>query len=664
MTIKRKLKYSFFIVAIVWFLITVYLIYQYLLFSSKEVVSKWWTFVEGIFDTTSFLPYLRSDEQSLFYQWMLFQSCLKQVYTGWNLLFEDDVCHVTSSDYQTYYISLLSWTIWSDWVPMSLEDVFFTYNDILKHNVWWIPTLNKYEQIEISQTEDGKVKVFFPESSTDNNVFFTNYILPRHALFDTKLDEYQKSFSIEPVYTNCAHIMPQNTDQYSLIFDLSNCPNSPLWFYQIKNTVSFKDFVDTVNLNWSIVDAYFGDQQVSWYNKVNLTTNKVTMVFFNTNSQKTRVRLRRALWWFIKENFYTGNYSEYIQKYDNSIFNNFVSTGDNIHDFLKRSASNEILTKGDLQDVWIKELPSELFLSGENRKLVYFAESIVSRYTLTIRFDEAFSKMSIVHNDWAEYSPQSYVSTKKEWKYNIWPSLGNLVPWINKYKIYAYSKNEKKLIATLDLYNLKWEISKNVLSTWEIIIWSWHNEEDNLTVIYYKSPISKFVVSQLQKIFAEENLLEFFSFVWFDDLEEFDWKLINWDYDIVINTVNMWFKQDISKIIISDNPKINHSQYQNTRIIPLLKQYFSAKDWQKESITDQINSIYGTDMPFIMLWFEYSNLYIKPKVLSKLDNKQVLSENNWRNEIYKKLNLVETINIDFKNAWNIRDFLNFIFDIL
>jgi len=655
-SLKRKLKYAFFIVAVFWFLINIYVVYQYLLHTSKEVVVKWWTFVEGIFDITSFLPYLRSDEQSLFYQGRLFQSCLKKENIDGNIVFNDEICHVTSADYKTYYISLLSWHIWSDGVPLSLEDVFFTYNDLLKHNIWGIPSLNKYEKIEVSQTDDGKVKIIFPEASTDNNLFFTNYILPRHALFDSKLDWYQKKFSVEPVYTNCAHIMPQSTDQYSLIFDLGDCKESFIGFYQIKNAISFDDFKNIVHLNGSIVDAYVWSTQASGYSKINLTTNKIAMIFFNTNSKKTRVRLRRALWWFINTNFFTGEYWEYIKKYDKPIFNNFLSTGGNIDDFLQRSTSDETLTKWDLQDIWVSKLPNTISLSGENKKIVHFVENISSRFTMVLEFDKKYNKISIVHNDGAEYSPKSYVASTKKWKYNIWPSLWNLIPGINKYKIFGYLKNKKILVATIDLYNLKWNISKNAISTGTI--------EENINIVYYKTPITKFIASQLQDIFAKNNILEFFSFIWFDNLDEFDGKIINGDYDIVINTVNMWLKQDISEILVSDNPKINHSQYINSRLVSLLKQYAWAKDEKKVWLIGQINNIYGTDMPFIMIWNEYSPLFIKPDILDKLKIDTQLSEDWRRDEIYKNLRLTESINIDFKNAWNLREFLKFIFDVL
>jgi hypothetical protein len=83
-----------------------------------------------------------------------------------------------------------------------LEDIFFTYNEIIKNNIWNVKSLNTYKDI-IVLNETDKIKVIFPQSSIDNTLFFTNYILPKHALIDDSIENYQQNFSIEPVFSNC-----------------------------------------------------------------------------------------------------------------------------------------------------------------------------------------------------------------------------------------------------------------------------------------------------------------------------------------------------------------------------------------------------------------------------------------------------------------------------
>jgi hypothetical protein len=63
---------------------------------------------------------------------------------------------------------------------------------------------------------------------------------------DFNFQNYREIFSVQPVYTNCANIVSQTTDQYSLIFNLINCKDTNLNFYQIKNLVSQDNFATNI----------------------------------------------------------------------------------------------------------------------------------------------------------------------------------------------------------------------------------------------------------------------------------------------------------------------------------------------------------------------------------------------------------------------------------
>ncbi|HBB03326.1 TPA: hypothetical protein DCZ39_00210 [Patescibacteria group bacterium] len=62
--------------------------------------------MEGIFGNTSYLPYLRNDVQSNFYQGLLFNSCLKPSYDKNSTAYIPDLCTITTKDDQNYIISL------------------------------------------------------------------------------------------------------------------------------------------------------------------------------------------------------------------------------------------------------------------------------------------------------------------------------------------------------------------------------------------------------------------------------------------------------------------------------------------------------------------------------------------------------------------------------
>jgi hypothetical protein len=124
---------------------------------------------------------------------------------------------------------------------LDIEDVFFTYDEIIRKNRWEIQSLNTWNSVTVA-LEDGKVKVSFPTISSDNINFFTNAILPKHVVEPMDLDTYKNYFSLEPVTDGCGKIMPQAKDVNSLIFDVNQCSDTNFAYYQVKNYESFEDF--------------------------------------------------------------------------------------------------------------------------------------------------------------------------------------------------------------------------------------------------------------------------------------------------------------------------------------------------------------------------------------------------------------------------------------
>jgi hypothetical protein len=149
-----------------------------------------------------------------------------------------------------------------------------------------------YKDIVVLKDTDNKLRVTFPTASQDNNVFFATYILPQHILQDYDVDNYTNLFGKKPVYTNCANLVADSVDPYSLIFNLVDCPDTNLNFYQVKNALSFENFQKNPS---SMVDAYIGTETLNGYAAENLLTNKLVTVFFNTKSDKLNVRVRRVL---------------------------------------------------------------------------------------------------------------------------------------------------------------------------------------------------------------------------------------------------------------------------------------------------------------------------------------------------------------------------------
>ena len=238
---KRILTYIFCVVCGFWVLITSILCYQFLSANWEVINKKWWTFVEAIFDQVSYLPYLKNDWQSVFYQSFLFDSCIDYVTLNEEWL-EWTNCKIITQDYQTYYVSVEgTWKQWSDWELWSIDDVFFTYDTVIRQNIWDIKSLSSYKSLKIEK-EEGRIKITFPTSTTDNNYFFTNYILPSHILWSAVYWDYVWVFAAAPITSACGKLQPRSNDDQSLVFNLMWCEDTNIWFYQIKNYDNFELF--------------------------------------------------------------------------------------------------------------------------------------------------------------------------------------------------------------------------------------------------------------------------------------------------------------------------------------------------------------------------------------------------------------------------------------
>lgn len=649
--VRDILRYVFFLSLFFRILISIYVGYQYVEFSSTQISTKGGTFVEGIFGNTSYLPYLRNDIQSNFYQGLLFNGCLKPTYDSHTVSYIPDLCTVTTEDNQNYTIHLNKWFIRSDGTPVSLEDVFFTYDEILRNNMWKLTLLTQYNDITISKDINNTLKVTFSTPSSDNILFFTNYILPKHILINAELNDYKSMFAFKPVYTNCANLIGQSNDEYSLVFNLVNCNQSNLNFYQVKNTTTFDNFKRSIE-NWgkSIIDAYLGEETLYGYEAKKLLTNQLVMTFFNTNSEKLRVRGRRVLGWLIKHNFYSSGYEEYFKKNDDGLFDVFQSTGLDVKNLLNREYSENAITKDDLIDINIQSLPKSLFLQGGNKKLVYFVDTWTS-FPVELVFDPGYDKITIEYKG-KTYTPLHFTKWGKSGWYTFGFGEKNFWSGINKYSLYGYVGAKKNLLASLDIYNV---ISEPQPEDYE-------GQPVKLTVIYYSNYINDFVVARMQDIFQQANITENFEFKKIATPEELQGKLMVGDYDILISAVDMGLKQDLTKLFSTDKSEINPSQYQNQKLTTLLKQYIAADEKGKRKPLIEINSIYSKDMPFVILGKEYLNLNIKPTLMEKLFGTWTIEidEYNWREYIYKNLQLVSNIHIDGKRVWNFNNFSNFL----
>ena len=638
---------------VLWLIVTFVFLYFYFLSTWSSEVKKWGTFVEWIFGEVSYLPYLKTDDQSVFYQKFLFRSCLNPYKKDEEGNFVQDLCKVYTEDNQNYVLKLVDESaVWSDWTPVSVEDIFFTYDEILHKNRWGISSLNTWSSVSVSMA-DWKIEVKFPTISPDNVNFFMNSILPRHVVNSMDLDGYINYFSSSPITNWCAKIMSQTKDVNSLIFDLNSCTDTNFAYYQVKNYWSFENFEKF--LMWkdkkAMVDAYSSLYSLEWFTWQNVLTSKLLWVFFNTDSWKANVRLRRSIWWLIYHNFFTWDYKEFVNEYNGEFLNYYVSAGENVSELISRlslTGDAAVVDANDLKDSWAQELPSSMSINWVDRKFVFFVQKPENSLDLEIKFSNEFSNIKIKSSvNWSTRSPKNYKSKDKKVVYKL-VNWQNLKVWVNNFTISWFIKNKTYTIASIDVYVFdKLSVSDS------------SDNQRKLSVLYYNDPASVFAIQQMRGEFKDAWILDNFVFEPVYNAEELEWKLLMWTYDIYVWTVDLGSRTDILPLFGTEDPLLNPSRYRNPVLSSLINQYYKSRD---ENVKSQINILLAQDMPVIFIWNTYEPVQLQEKIKNDVFpvtddwvNAEVYAY-KWRYDIYSKYSIVHSVRLDKENSLNAEKF--------
>lgn len=103
----------------------------------------------------------------------------------------------------------------------------------MQKNIWNLPQYNNNTNVVVQKSSADTLTVTFPQASKENMMFFTDFILPSHIIKSWSREDYTKRMPTEFVTNGCATIS-NSRDEESLIFDLKNCPNTRIRYYQVK----------------------------------------------------------------------------------------------------------------------------------------------------------------------------------------------------------------------------------------------------------------------------------------------------------------------------------------------------------------------------------------------------------------------------------------------
>lgn len=271
----------------VWILLLGYLYYQYLVSKTDKAPTRWGTLIEWVTSNITYIPYVSNSINDRFYQNLLFKGCQSYFTQGGKIYYEEELCSVITEDNKTYVVSIVGTGSWSDGSPITVDDLLFTYESVLKNNIWGLSHGKSYDNISIQKLSSNSVSITFPRASKDNMQLFLNFILPAHILEWKDWQWYESTFTKNPI-TNWCGKLTNSRDNNSVIFDVGNCPNTWIKYYQVKNT-SF----DKIQKDPGIIDIYMGSAVVPNYNTGTVITNDYAGIFFNMQRGKLSVYGRK-----------------------------------------------------------------------------------------------------------------------------------------------------------------------------------------------------------------------------------------------------------------------------------------------------------------------------------------------------------------------------------
>lgn len=616
------------IILLIWIVVGIFLFFDYVDYSSLKEVKKWWTFVEWIYEPISYLPYRWDLEKNHFYQTLLFPGC--EWWLWWN------ICDISTEDNKTYKLRVKDNIFWSDKSPFILDDVIFSYQDIVVSNIWNQPYLSQYQDIAITQNEDDltTLEFTFPIAKEDNRDFFKLPIIPYHQMQDGDLTYYVQQFATDPVTLGCSSLK-NSKDSDSLIIDVSDCNDTSINYYQIKSFKSMQDLSDHITSNKNIISFYYGNVESPSYNLLPIQDNFFLTMFFNTRSTKLSPRIQRALWWFVDSHLWQDNHTWYMSKYE-WLFSFYQSTGANVAEYIKTKNPYLAYDKTLLEQWWVKSLPNIFTIDWAKRKSAFYLDETQQKeYSFTIETIDPVTNLKAKTDKSARYLVTKSENNNK--KHTITFSIGEwqqVVEWLNSIIVWGTVLWKKQEIANIDLYYL-WTTSST-------------GTFNKLKIITLDNKISNYARYVLTNIFKENGMEDLFEFVVYTKKDDFLQALSIKDYDMVLSTIQMRWLEDIRTILSSQTPEINPSGYIN----PVLNQFMA------DNRREDVRNIFSTDMPFFIL-----GQLMKPYWISSKTNFSytgTLTDKNIKDMILRHTNIVSHSHVQASKLISKENLKNFL----
>lgn len=602
----KKLRYIFGFSIIIFVLTSIHLWYQYVAFSSDKIPSKWGTVIEGTSQPITYLPYLSMSKSDKRYQHLLYRGCI-MMWSGNQLT--GDVCTVTSKDNKSYNLTLNPGLMWSDGTSLTINDVFFTYYDIVKSNQWWLPFLDSYSKLEINQNDDGSITVIFPRESVDNQLFFLNPILPAHHLTSQSLQYYQTQFAANPITSSCATLRPQTTDKDSIIFDLTNCRNYMPQILQVKQFADNTWLQLYLQSNPGVID-YVIDGDGDTLTKHNVKSSEAIISYFHVNTISDSTRRNLALLFNYALNLedsqidgliaYDGMFNVRWAVDWNTIRRNLWILKQEVVTNTSGAVASWTTNETTTNEQAIPLLTKNVLAYGTNKYKTLYLPAQSSQFTISFKFDQAYDKVAISANGPYRYFPESYNSTTKSADYNLSTSFNNLVVGKNTYTVWWYKWDQAITLLTITLY---YDTKPSTIdaSTSSTQVATNLDGTRTIRIVYFDHPVINAFIAKLKTALLWNEISDNVIFTSVTTVTQLEDIVSSQAYEVVIRPIDLGARNDLS-ILVHDDPMINNAQYKNQTLKNYLADLNQSSAKTQQKLVSAIQDIYRKDMPFMILW--------------------------------------------------------------
>ena len=423
----------------------------------ERKAANWWLFSEwAVWEISLINPLfdnLNPIDRDI--SWFIFRWLMR--YESWSIV-DDIATHTLSFDKKTYTFTLKPWIKWHDWALLTIDDIYYTYHDILQSPDFENTSLSEgLKNVKIEKISGNQITFVLEKPY---KFFLSNliiWIVPKHIL--------------ESVPIRNLALSEFNYD-------------SPVWLWPYK----FQSFKKT--LNWSKIvlerfesfywkKPYIDQVEFSLYKSKNTLISDIWSLSAVKPSQN-KIELSKAREYQFSLNRYVW---VFFNTESNILKNKDVRLALNLS--TNRSALLEGLEEDNIINTSILDLKSDSW--------IYEYDKIKAQWALHETGWKKAEKIEIDENNWKE--SKSYITSHENWifatdkkaffiKWTVPLKTSNV--YINNYnlKMYVSWTTKFSFYASTVLWNLKlWENDFEL----KVKYYSWDEEVlENLKVFVIK----------------------------------------------------------------------------------------------------------------------------------------------------------------------------------